>query len=229
MNLKELELKDLSIFKKLPADIEHEIKETSILKTFSAKKIVFEKNEPLIYLYFIIKGTIHIIKDDKYGKEQLVSILRHDDFFPHIGLFEKNRRTPGMAVATEETQILLIPVTYFQDIALKNPTILMEYSKVLSKKLIELQSRLEDKAFYNIQDQIIKRLLYLADEYGMRIDEKQIQLTISLTHEELAHLVGTSRETVSRSITALKKLKALETKNGFLFLNLPQLTKGLEK
>lgn len=215
------------LFQDVPTEIQEKIKEEGTLKRFYTKDIIFYKNEPLKNLHFILDGTIHIVKDDKEGKEQLVSILRKGDFFPHIGLFEKNTVTPGIAFATENTNLFLVPIEFFQKVSLKYPIILMEYSKVLSKKIMELQIRLEEKVFYDTFQQIVRRLLFLAEQYGKKADEHSITLTVSLTHEELAHLVGTTRETVSRSITKLKKLKALNINQGRWTLDLSLLKKQI--
>lgn len=208
INLSELFL----LFSGIPLSAQEAIKYNSILKFYPNKALIFPNNVPLKHIYLIIKGTIHIVKHDKDGKEQIVSILRKGDFFPHVGLFEN--KSPGSAHVTEDTTILLLSVDYLREVAFKYPVILMEYSKELSRKVVELQSRLEEKAFLNTYQQIIRRIIFLADKYGEALDTNRIRLKLSLTHEELAHLVGTTRETVSRSLTRLKKIKALEINNG---------------
>jgi len=213
-----------SLFQQSSAELLATIKQDSTLRSYPDKATIFIKDEPLKNIFLIIHGTIHVIKDDSEGKAQIISILRRGDFFPHIGLFE-NSLTPGNAYTTEETQLLLIPIQLFREIALQHPEILMEYSKVLAKKIIELQSRLEEKAFCSTYEQVTRRLLFLAERYGKKSDSEFTELTISLTHEELAHLVGTSRETVSRSITKLKKNNALQIKKGSWLLNIANLRK----
>lgn len=209
------------LFNGIPLSVQEEIKYNSILKFYPNKALIFPNNTPLKHIYLIIKGTIHIVKQDKDGKEQIVSILRKGDFFPHVGLFENN--SPGSAHATEDTTILLLTVEYLREIAFKYPIILMEYSKELSKKVVELQSRLEEKAFLSTYQQVIRRIIFLADKYGEALNADRIRIKISLTHEELAHLVGTTRETVSRSVTKLKKIKALEISNGEWIVNISKL------
>lgn len=219
INLNEL----FPLFNGIPLSVQEEIKYNSVLKFYPNKALIFPNNASLKHIYLIIKGTIHIIKHDKDGKEQIVSILRRGDFFPHVGLFEN--KSPGSAHATEDTTILLLTVDYLREIAFKYPVILMEYSKELSRKIVELQSRLEEKAFLSTYQQVIRRILFLADKYGEAIEADKIKLKLSLTHEELAHLVGTTRETVSRSVTKLKKLNALQINNGEWIVYINRLEK----
>jgi len=227
MKNNEFDLEDINLnklfplFSQTPLSVQKEIKDNSLLKFYPNKALIFPNNAPLKYIYFIIKGTIHIVKQDKDGKEQIASILRKGDFFPHVGLFED--KSPGNAQTTEETVIMLLTVEFFREIVFKYSIILMEYSKVLSRKVIELESHLEEKAFLSTYQQIIKRILFLTDKYGEAIDANRKKLKLSLTHEELAHLVGTTRETVSRSITKLKKIKALEINNGEWIVNTSKL------
>ncbi len=219
INLNEL----FPLFNGIPLSAQEEIKYNSILKFYPNKALIFPNNTPLKYIYLIIRGTIHIVKQDKDGKEQIVSILRKGDFFPHVGLFENN--SPGSAHATEDTTILLLSVEYLREVAFKYPIILMEYSKELSRKVVELQSRLEEKAFLSTYQQVIRRIMFLSNKYGETLDADRIRLKLSLTHEELAHLVGTTRETVSRSVTKLKKINALEINNGEWIVNISKLKK----
>lgn len=226
MTIKDFTLEEkFDLFKNVPLPVQEEIKKSGMLMYYPKGKMIFSKNEPLNYLYLIVNGNIHINKEDLEGKEQIVSILKDGDFFPHIGLFDKTA-TPGIAYAVEESYILLVPIQSFQSIALNYPVILMEYSKVLSQKIIELQSRLEEKAFFSAFQQVVRRLLFLIEQHGKPVANNKFELTISLTHEELSNLVGTTRETVSRSITKLKKEKALEIINGSWILN-PSVLKRL--
>lgn len=224
INVKAIDLeKNFSLFKGVSQEAVKEIKKSIIHKYYPVNMVITAKNEPIQFIYLILQGTIHIIKEDSEGKEQIASILRSGEFFPHIGLFE-NALTPGTAYTTEETNLLLIPIRNFRTISLENPTILMEYSKAISRKLAEIQKRLEEKAFYSTYQQIVFRILFLAEKYGKKSTENDLtMLNISLTHEELAKLVGTTRETVSRSITKLKKKDAIKIIQGNLFINLDKL------
>lgn len=227
MTIKDFILEEkFGLFKNVPLSVQEEIKKSGMLIYYPKGKMIFSKNEPLNYLYLIVKGNIHINKEDLEGKEQIVSILKGGDFFPHIGLFDRTA-TPGIAYAMEESHVLLVPIQFFQTVALNYPVILMEYSRVLSQKIIELQSRLEEKAFFPAFQQVVRRLLFLVEQYGRPVANDKFELTISLTHEELSNLVGTTRETVSRTITKLKKEKALEIINGNWILNSSILKKLL--
>ena len=212
-----------SLFHGIPKNVQKDITGASLVKSYPNKAIIFSNKLSLDYLYLVIEGTVHIVRDDNEGKEHIISILRDGDFFPHVGLFENT--TPGFAHTAEKTVILQIPIDFFRKIALDYPSILIRYSKELSKKVIELQSRLEEKAFYSTYEQIVRRLLFLVEEYGEKMDNGKVELKISLTHEELAHLVGTTRETVSRSLTKLKKTGAIEKINGKWIINVFLLIK----
>src|SRR5690625_2332723 len=197
-------LKQFPIFKDLNAYEMEPIVDFARSKKYESGTIVFMQHEPITDVYFIQQGKVKIYKTDYDGKEQIVNVLQKDDMFPHQGFFRKGNY-PAHAEILEDALLVNIPILSFENFLIAHPEISIKMFRVLGEIIVDLQNRLEEKILYNVYDQIILLLMRLARKNGDKIDEDNYRLTVHLTNRELANMIGSSRETVSRTLTQLKK------------------------
>ncbi|WP_240376968.1 Crp/Fnr family transcriptional regulator [Bacillus piscicola] len=188
------------------------------LRTFTPHSFVFMQDDPLDRVFFIQKGKVKIYKTDIQGKEQIVSILKEDDMFPHVGFF-RTGSYPAHAEVLEETSLIVIPINEFENILLRNPEVSIKMFRVLGEKIIDLQNRLEEQVLHNTYEQILMLLLRLCSLYGKSYDDERTELDTQFTNRDLANMIGTSRETVSRTLTKLRKKDLVRFSSaGFLII-----------
>src|SRR5690625_2517236 len=188
-------------------------------KKYETGTMIFMQDEPMTDVYFIQEGKINIYKTDYEGKEQIVNVLQKDDMFPHQGFFRKGNY-PAHAEVLEEAILVNIPILSFENFLLTHPEISIKMFRVLSDMIIDLQSRLKEKMMYTMYDQILLLLLRLAKKNGEKINEHEYRITIQFTNSQLANMIGTSRETISRTLTQLRKEEIIFTdQQGFLVIN----------
>lgn len=197
-------LKQFPVFKDLTDDEMKPIIDFSSMKVWSQGEIVFMQDEPITDVYFIKSGAIKVYRTDYHGNEQIVNVLHKNDMFPHQGLFRKGHYPAHAEVAEDETTLIRIPIQSFETFLIQYPEICIKMFRVLGDIIVDLQNRLEQKMLYNVTDQIIMLLLRLADKYGVEVSGKY-KLNRLFTNRELANMIGSSRETVSRTLTKLKK------------------------
>ncbi|MFB6466063.1 Crp/Fnr family transcriptional regulator [Cytobacillus sp. Hz8] len=193
---------------------------------YKPKMYVFMQGDPLENVYFVHSGRVKIFKTEVTGKEQIVSIIEAGGMFPHAGFF-RNGNYPAFAEIMDDTHLLMIPIQKFEEILISHPELCIKLFKVLGGKIIELQSRLEEQILHNTYEQIIMLLLRLCKTNGEKIGDIY-RITTSFTNRELANMIGTSRETVSRTLNGLKKKKYLMTdEDGFFLINVKDLHQEL--
>ncbi|OZU87990.1 Crp/Fnr family transcriptional regulator [Virgibacillus indicus] len=186
---------------------------------------VFMQGDPLTNVYFIHQGKIKIYKTDFHGKEQIVNVLQPGDMFPHQGFFRQDDY-PAHSEVLEDAVLIYIPIHLFENFLITHPEICVKLFKVLGDIIVDLQRRLEEKILHNTYEQIIMLLLRLAKNYGKETSESRVRITTQFTNRELANMIGSSRETVSRTLTQLKKKNLVQAdKSGFILLD----TDGLEE
>lgn len=165
---------------------------------------LFMQGDPLTNVYFILNGKIKIYRTDIQGKEQIVNVLGEGSMFPHQGFF-RNDNYPAHAEVLEEATLVYIPIPLFEQFLITNPEVSVKVFKVLGDIIVDLQNRLEEQILHNTYEQIILLLLRLTASHGEIINEEEVSITTQFTNKDLANMIGSSRETVSRTLTQLKK------------------------
>lgn len=204
MSMIEKGLKGVSIFKDLEAEEFLRIYEICQTRFYKQKMYVFMKGDPLDKLFFIQSGKIKIYKGDSSGREQIVSILEPGAMFPHAGFFRSGQRCPATAEALEDTELIVIPLREFEQVLLSHPALCIKLFKVLGERIVDLQNRLEEQILHDTSERIIMLLLRLCKTNGVKL-EQFYKITTQLTNRELANMIGTTRETISRTLSDLKK------------------------
>ncbi|WP_164669486.1 Crp/Fnr family transcriptional regulator [Virgibacillus doumboii] len=188
---------------------------------------IFMQGDPLTNVYFIQQGKVKIYKTDFHGKEQIVNILQPGDMFPHQGFFRQDD-CPAHAEVLEDAILIYIPIKSFENFLITHPEICVKLFRVLGDRIMDLQNRLEEKILHNTYEQIIMLLLRLSKDYGKETADKMIKITTHFTNRDLANMIGSSRETVSRTLTQLKKQNLMKTdKHGSFILDTEALEEEL--
>ncbi|MFC4024343.1 Crp/Fnr family transcriptional regulator [Oceanobacillus longus] len=226
MSIKEL-LQRFTLFKNL-TDYEMEpIIDLAKNRMFRQGTHIFMQGDPLTNVYFIHQGKVKIYRSDMHGKEQIVNILNVGEMFPHQGFFRKDNY-PAHAEVLEDAILIYIPIHLFENFLITNPEICIKLFKVLGDRIVDLQNRLEEKILHNTYEQIILLLLRLAKSNGKEITSNQISITSQFTNKDLANMIGSSRETVSRTLTQLKKNNLIKNdKGGNIIVNMKELQEEL--
>lgn len=197
------QLKEFEFFKFCS---EEEIKE--ILGIISVKKVkkrevIFYEGDECQFIYFIVKGIIKVNKTTADGREQIVNMLATSDMFPHIGLFSGGLY-PATTIAMEDSTLYALHVEDFKRILEVNPLLSIKLLQNMENKIRALQGRLAN-IMNNDTTEKVKNMLYsLAKTHGLKIG-KEIEIDIEVTHQNIADMLGLTRESVSRIMSQLKK------------------------
>ncbi|MDP5273023.1 Crp/Fnr family transcriptional regulator [Chengkuizengella axinellae] len=209
-------LHQIPLFKELSNEELDAIVNITQLRKFKQRMLVFMQGDPLDRVFFIHSGKLKIYKTDLSGKEQIVSILRKGEMFPHVGFFRQGNY-PAHAEIVEESTLFVISIKDFEKMLLQYPGVSIKLFKVMGEKIIDLQNRLEEKILHNTYEQIIMLLIRLGRKHGESAENGFVQLTTQFTNRELANMIGSTRETINRTLNQFKKKNLLiENELGFL-------------
>lgn len=188
---------------------------------------IFMQGDRLTNVYFIHQGKVKIYRTDMQGNEQIVNVLQPGDMFPHQGFFRQDDY-PAHAEAIGDLILVYIPIQSFEEFLIAHPEICIKLFRVLGDIIVDLQNRLKEKILHNTYEQIVMLLLRLSKSHGEKINSHTFKIATQFTNRELANMIGSSRETVSRTLTQLRKQKCIENdKDGFLLVNIDLLTAEL--
>lgn len=208
-----------SLFRDLEDHELEKIVDISISREWKKNSHIFMQGDPLENVYFINEGKVKIYKSDANGREQIVAILKKGEMFPHVGFFRKGGY-PGYSEVLEQASLVVVPISQFEKVLVDNPHLSIKVFKVLGEKIVDLQERLEAQILNNTYEQIIKLLIRLGELHGEKQEDGTILLKADFTNKDLANMIGTTRETVSRTLTKMKKDELITTdSNGNMILD----------
>lgn len=181
-----------------------------IMKRRQCRKttLLFSQGEPGEAIYFVMSGKVKIFKTSEDGKEHTLTIAAPGDIFAEVVLFNEVYY-PASAEVIEDGIIVYIRNADMERVLESNPKIAIAIIKALNKRLIDSQSQVERLAFQDARSRTAEVLLSLARNHGKQSDDG-IELDLGLSRQELANMVGVTRETFTRALMLFKKMKIIE-------------------
>ena len=217
-------LRGVPMFRDLSDEELKEIGDAAMVRSFERKSVVFHEGAGKEAVFFVLEGLVKTFKTDENGHEHIVSLLKAGEMFPHAGLFHSDAY-PATAVAVVDAKLLAVPVRAFERLLHRHPPVAMKLLRVMEEKIAELQGKLQELAGNDVQSRGLSFLIKLAEHYGTRREEK-VHIEIPMTHQDIANVIGTSRETVNRMLNRLRKEGILETVRGGLIIRDPNRLKA---
>ncbi|MEO5359825.1 MAG: Crp/Fnr family transcriptional regulator [Nitrospirota bacterium] len=189
-----------------------DITESVEVRRLCKHEIIFLESEPLKSTIIVKTGSVKIYKTASNGRELIISILWPGEYFCYPPLKDDTANIINAMAFTDST-VLLIPSDKFKALlSRKIGDVGINIVSGLCEKISILSEKLDDIAFRNVQQRILKTLYALTD--GLPVEDGLV--TVAVNHQELAALVGTAREVVSRIVSTLKEKKIISdsrTKN----------------
>ena len=203
-------LKNIPLFSSLNDQELDALSKVAVKKTFPKNTILFSEGDRSDSLYVICSGKIKVTINDREGNEVILAMLGPGEYFGEMALLDSEPRS-ACAITKESTQLLIFSKNDFMDIFSSNP-IAFNLLKGLIKRLREANKKIESLALLDVYGRVARLLIQLAKPQNQKmvIEDK-------LTHQEIANMVGSSREMVS---IILKEL----SNGGYITVDKKQIT-----
>jgi len=162
---------------------------------------VFDAGDTERIIYFVKRGAVRIVRETADGKEVTVALLGPGDLFGEESLFDDGGRTTH-AVVVEDALLCTSRADDLFGLLSRDPVLALNVAKVLSERLDDARTTMEDLAYARVGDRIEHLYRKLAAEHGVAVDGG-LRVDVRLTHADIASLVGSTRETVSLELAKL--------------------------
>jgi CRP/FNR family transcriptional regulator len=191
-------------------------------KRYDPSQIIFSEGEPAAGFYILLSGRLKIYKLSLEGKEQILHIIEPGEPFAEVALFSETR-FPAYAEAIEKSEVMFLSRNAFRQLIGNDPTIAMNMLAILSQRLKYFTRLIEDLSLKEVPQRLAAYLVFLAHR------ERSDQVTLGISKGQLASLLGTIPETLSRIIARMagrgliavsgRKISILDTENLELLAN----------
>ena len=166
--------------------------------TFPRGTTIFNEGEPGDRLFIITSGKVKLARHAPDGRENLLTIMGPSDMFGELSIFDPGPRTSAAVCVTEVTAATM-DSQMLHDWIQAHPEISEQLLRVLARRLRRTNNALADLIFTDVPGRVAKALLQLANRFGVQ-EGGALRVHHDLTQEEIAQLVGASRETVNKAL-----------------------------
>ena len=194
-------LSSIEFFKGFEGDSLDAVLASAETRAFGRGGVVFTEDDEAAELFVVESGRLAIANRSVDGRESVVALMERGDLFGEMPLFDGQARS-AEARALEPSEVIAIPYAPLRAIYAERPQLLWNVVEMLANRLRSTDEQLADSVFLDVTGRTAKRLLELAgtaDEFSLPI-----------TQEELAGMVGASRERVNKAIASFVKLGWIE-------------------
>ncbi len=156
----------------------------------------------------LVSGRVKICHVTPDGKQSILVFIEPDEVFGELCLFDHNVREE-YAEATESSSIIFLPREILDNYMDKHSHMMRSVSKLVGERRLRIEKRLRNLLFHSNRDRLIFLLIELLEQYGQKADGA-VELKIKLSHQEMANIIGSTRETVTVVLGDLQKEGILE-------------------
>ena len=172
-------------------------------------EVIFHQDDPADRMHIIVEGRIRISITSDDGREKDLAVLQTGDCFGEMALLDGSNRS-ATATAVGMAQTLALYREDFMAFLKEHPEVVARTTSLLTSRLRSVNQMLGDLAFLDVPTRMAKQLLALAEAYGDDSGQDG-SIEVPMGQDELARLVGASRETISRALNSYRRLGIVST------------------
>ena len=194
-------LRQTGLFDRLGESELQRIAEMSRMREFPRGALILGPNSDPDLIYLVKAGRVKISTFSPQGKEQILALLERGDVFGELA--PAGAPAPTHVEAFDHAVVCTLHRTLFEEILRRTPEVGVRVIRALARRLRAAEQEIEDLALRSVPARLAALLLRLAEEYGEPHDQG-IRLSLRLTHQDVAHMVGSTRETITALINRFR-------------------------
>lgn len=188
-------VRDFPFFAGLDARIYDDLVAAGTLRRYAKGESLFHESEPGKGLFFVQAGMVKVFKLSETGREQILAVQRPGDSIAELPVFDGGTY-PASAAAMDDATVLFIPAADFRGLLVRHPALCQAVIRALARRLRKMVDLVEDLSLRGVRQRLAR--LLLEESGGKRT------FLLAFTNEELAARLGSVRDVVSRTLSALQ-------------------------
>jgi len=186
------------------------------LEEIRRRRVIFLPGDPGQSVYFVSGGRVKISRVTRDGKELTLAYRGPGEFFGELCLVDGGAREE-MAEAMENALVTEVPRDEFARLLDTHVSVGAKMTRILCQRRRDLENKVEDLVFKDVNAKLSELLLKLGHDFGVD-DDRGTLVAVKITHQEMANLIGSTRETVSLTLSQFKRNKLITTEGRKIIL-----------
>jgi CRP/FNR family cyclic AMP-dependent transcriptional regulator len=209
-------LEKVSLFANLPTEYLAQLEKLSVLRKYAKNSVLVTEGDESTHLYIIHKGIASAYLNNDDGRQVNLNYMHDGDYFGELSLLDGKPRSASVITITD-CEIMLVSRVSVLELLRTHPDFTMQLLTELTRRVRELTDSVKDLALLDVYGRVSSALEKLCD------DNKRIH-NPKVTHQDIANMVGSSREMVSRIMKQLLIGEYIEQCPGYIEIkkNLPR-------
>ncbi|MBI5243841.1 MAG: Crp/Fnr family transcriptional regulator [Elusimicrobia bacterium] len=209
----------------LPRKHLQRIRALAVTRDFEAGQQIFSKADTAHHIFFVVSGQVKIFCQSASRKRKTFAYFGPGDIFGEMGVLLDTSRSAS-AVSVAKSRLLILSTKDFRRFLLSDPGVTLKLLKTVAERLRFADEEIESLLFRNILGRVSKAVHDLGCHHGVW-RRRGLVLRQRYTHQELADLVGTTREPLSRALASLRRAGLLEMQEGRIRIPNPKKLESL--
>ncbi len=218
-------LKKIPLLSELGPDAVARLAERVDMREVRRREVVYLPGDPGKSLFFVNGGRVKVSKVTRDGKALTLSYCGPSEVFGETCLVDGGPRSE-MAEAVENALLTEIDRADFERLLATSATLGAQMTKLMVTRRRELENKVEALVFRDVTSKLAELLVKLAGEYGVD-DARGTMVALKITHQELANLIGSTRETVSLTLSQFKRKRFITTEGRKVIISDHEALKAL--
>lgn len=177
-------------------------------RRLTKRSVLMYEGDPSDALYIIKEGSVAVTRTSSEGKETILSLLKEGDVLGEMGVLDEAPRSATVTLLRDGV-VLVLPREDFLSLLAARPELNRAVISALVTRLRATNQATQTRAHLNVKAKVADLLLMLGDSFGESA-KGGTRLTVKLTHQQLASMVGTTRESMSRTLTEFWDAKLID-------------------
>lgn len=201
-------LKNCELFQKLSPEETAFIERNSFTLTYPARSSIYLPNDSADAVFLVAEGVVKVSRLSPDGKESILTFIDEGEVFGELALIDLGCREE-LVEAVSCTTVVMIPAEIVQRVVAQRSDLALAVTKLVGLRRQRIERRLKNLLFQSCRERLIHLLLDLEEQFGHETAEG-VQLRLRLSHQDMANLIGTTRETVTGILGDLRNEKLVQ-------------------
>lgn len=208
-------LKHINLFSHMDEREIQDLAQRTTMREVSRGKVILRPNEQPGMVYLIKEGRVKVSRYSPEGREQILALLEPGDLFGELALVGMGE--PAHVEAFEDSLICTLRRGDFIELIRNRPELMLHLLKVLADRLRQTEEEMTDIVFRTVPARLASLLLRLAEAYG-ESNGRGMRLALRLTHQDIASMIGATRETVTTTLSRFREDGLIDTEQRHLII-----------